>query len=102
MATIVGPVQNIAPGLPGGASAAYNVTAVGVIKGAPGVLVRVSCITAGSITLNDLATTSGAGLANQIWGGSLTAGQVLELNWPCAAGIVVSAITTAVVAIAFA
>jgi hypothetical protein len=100
-ATVVGPVQGIAPGLPGGLSAAYNVTAPGVIKSAPGVLVRVSCITAGSVTLNDSATTGGAAITNEIWAGSLTAGQVLEFDWPCAAGIVVSAVTTAVVAIAF-
>lgn len=100
-ATIVGPVQGIAPGLPGGLSAAYNVTAPGVIKAAPGVLARVSCITAGSLTLNDTAMTGGAAVTNEIWSGSLTAGQVLELDWPCAAGIVASAVTSALVAIAF-
>lgn len=100
-ANIVGPVQGIAPGLPGGVSAAYDVAAAGVIKNAPGVLVRISCITAGSITLNDSATTGGAALTNEIFSGSLTAGQVVELDWPCAAGITVSAVTSAVVALAF-
>jgi hypothetical protein len=52
-ANIVGPVQGISPGLPGGISAALNVTAAGVIKAAPGVLVQAVCVIAGTITLND-------------------------------------------------
>ena len=87
--------------LPGGVSAAYDVTAPAVIKAYPGIVVTVSCITAGSLTLNDSATTGGAALTNEIWSGALTAGQVLVLDWPCATGIVVSAVTTAVVSIAF-
>lgn len=99
-ATIAGPVQ-AAPGLPGGVSAAYGVNAIGVIKAASGVLYRISCGTAGSLTLNDAASTAGSNATNQIWSGSLTAGQVLELDWPCAAGITVSAVTSAVVSLAF-
>lgn len=37
----------------GGASAAYNVTATGVIKSAAGIAVRINCIVTGNITLND-------------------------------------------------
>lgn len=100
-ATIVGPAQGISTGLAGGLSAAYNVTATGVIKGAPGVLARISCATAGSITVNDATSTGSSAITNQIWSGSLTAGQVVELDWPCVAGITVSALTSAVVALAF-
>ena len=98
--TLVGPVH-VSAGLPGGASAARQVNAATVIKGAPGILVRIVVITAGSITVNDAATTGAASAANQIFSGSVSAGQVIELDWPCGTGIVVSAVTTAVVAIAY-
>lgn len=100
-ATIVGPINGITPGLPGGVSAAYQVNATGVLKNAPGVLAKVVCITAGSVTLNDSATTGGAAATNEIWSGSLTAGQILPLDWPCAAGICVSALTSAVLSVSF-
>jgi hypothetical protein len=180
MAFITGPVV-VAPGLPGGVSAALDVTAAGVIKAEPGICCLV-CVTApgttsGAITINDsnalvtaqtitgitqaanaVVTLSTGGAANpfavgnsiafasvggmtQINGvaglvtaiggvttawtvtttinssaftawssggtaasfsvanqiasipfGSLTAGQVIALNWPCAAGILVSAV----------
>lgn len=97
--TVVGPVS-AAPGLPGGISAALNVTAAAVIKGVSGVLVRILVNapgTAGNLTVNDVATTGGAAAANQILTiafGSLTVGQVIALEWPCGTGIVVSAVTT--------
>lgn len=51
--TIVGPIQNASPGLPGGVSAAYNVSAATNIKAAPGIAQQLACITAGSLTLSD-------------------------------------------------
>lgn len=100
MATPVGPIT-VPPGLPGGISAALDVTAPTVIKSAPGVLASVVCVVAGSATINDTATTAAATTANQIWSGSMVAGQVLVLNWPCGTGITVSAVTTAQLSIAF-
>ncbi len=98
--TTAGPVS-APPGLPGGVFGAYDVAAPAVVKASPGIVFRVSCATAGSLTLNDAATTGAAAITNQIWSGSLSAGQVLDLQWPCAAGIVVSAVTTAVVSVSY-
>jgi len=94
-ATIVGPVENISLGLPGGISAAINLTSAQVIKAIPGVCVKVVCVAAGTLALNDCATTGAAAATNNFFplALSMTAGQVLELNWPCSAGIVASVVT---------
>lgn len=91
-ATIVSPV-NVASGLPGGISSAINITAAQVIKAKPGLCVRLTCIVAGSVTLNDCATTGAAAATNEFFTGALTAGATVELNWPCGTGIVASAVT---------
>ena len=74
-------------------------TAAAVIKASPGVLHKIVVIapgtTSGALTINDLAATSGGAAANQIISiayGSLTAGQVITLDWPCATGIAVTAV----------
>jgi hypothetical protein len=92
-ATIVGPIQNASSGLAGGTSAAFNITAPQVIKDDLGILVQIICIGAGSITVNDLATLTGAAATNEIWTGAMTAGQIVVLVWPCSTGIVASAVT---------
>lgn len=98
---IVGPVANISPGLAGGVYAAFDVSAPTAIKASPGYCARICVQADGDITVNDSATTSGASASNQIYSGSVTAGQVVPLLWPCSAGIVVSAVTSATVAISF-
>ena len=106
-ATIVGPVTAgganlaISSGLPGGVSAAINLTSAQVIKGAPGICVRISCLTAGTLTLNDCTTTGAAAATNAFFSKALAAGEVIELDWPCSLGIVASVVTTFVGAIAF-
>jgi hypothetical protein len=100
MATFVGPVA-ASPGLPGGTHAALNVTAATVIKAAAGILNKITCSVAGSITISDTTTTGGGTATNLVWSGSLTAGQVLVLDWPCGTGITVTALTTAVVAVSY-
>lgn len=100
-ATIIGPVTVISLGLPGGVSAAINLTAPQVIKAAAGVCAKVSCIATGNLTLNDVATTGGAAATNEFFTATgLTAGEVIELDWPCATGIVAS-VATGTFAISF-
>lgn len=93
IATIVGPIQNASSGLAGGTSAAFNLTAPQVIKPEPGILVQVVCIAAGSITLNDVATVGAAAATNEIWSGTMTAGQIVVLVWPCSTAITASAVS---------
>lgn len=101
-ATIQTSVPGVAPGLPGGVSSAINITAAQVIKAKPGVLATLVCVVAGSITLNDSATTGGAGATNEFYtNASMTAGQVVPLNWPCFAGITASVVTTGTFSISF-
>jgi hypothetical protein len=79
-------------------SAMLNVLNAQVVKAAPGILVRVVVVAAGSggsLTLNDSATLAGAATGNEILTiayGSLSAGQMLQFDWPCAAGICISAV----------
>ena len=97
--TEVGPIS-VSPGLPGGISAVLGVTAPAVVKNGPGILARVLVVapgTSGNLTLNDAASTGGASASNEILTipfGSLAAGQTIPLEWPCAAGIVVSSVPT--------
>lgn len=90
----------MSPGLPGGINEALDVTAPAVIKATPGILVRVQVLVAGSagnLTINDCATLGAAAVANEIASipfGSLSLIQPLVLEWPCATGIVLSAIPT--------
>lgn len=182
-ATIIGPAQGASPGLPGGGSAAYNLTAAQAVKQQPGVVFQISCLTGGSLIVNDASglvtaqtitaitkataavvtiSTGGAtnpfavgntvafasvggmtqiipivgtvtaiggvttawtittninssaftawssggtiasfAITNEIWAGTMTAGQVVTLAWPCTYGITVSSVTTAVVSISF-
>jgi hypothetical protein len=85
---------------PGGNATALNVTAAAVIKATPGTLFRVAVSapgSAGALTLNDNTALTGNAAANAIVSipyGSLAAGQIITLDWPCAAGIVVSAVPT--------
>jgi len=104
---MTGPL-NQPPGLPGGLYTILDVTAAAVIKAAPGIL---ACVliqlvgSAGSLVLNDCATTGGATVANQVLNlaySKLSPAQTITLAWPCQAGIVVSALPTgAQVSIAF-
>jgi hypothetical protein len=99
-ATIVGPIAT-SLGLTGGVSRAINITSAQVIKAAPGILATVLCVapgSAGSVILNDTTTVGGAAVTNEIFAklfSALAAGQVIQLKWPCAAGIVVSSVPTA-------
>ena len=88
----------VSQGLPGGNSAVLNILNPQVIKAAPGILVRILVVTPGSsgnLTLNDCANVGDASAANEIdtvAAASLTIGQTIVLNWPCATGITLSAV----------
>jgi hypothetical protein len=92
----------------GGVSSALNQSAAGVIKASPGRLCKITIITAGtagsSWQFNDCTTTTAAAAANVIFEAPDTAaiGSVFTLDWPCAAGIVLSVVpTTGVCAVSF-
>jgi len=73
-----------------GKTGQYNITSATAIKATAGRLVRISVIVAGSAagTANDCATTGAAAVGNQIAAIPNTVG-VINLDWPCATGIVV-------------
>lgn len=81
------------------ASTALNITAAAVVKATKGTLRKVIVIapgtTSGDFTLNDSATVGGASAANTVWTrafGDVKAGDIFDLDVPCANGIVVSAV----------
>jgi hypothetical protein len=85
----------------GGTTATYNLTTATVIKATPGRMARITIVnagtTGGSFTLNDCATTGAAAASNEIWsvafnGSGVVAGASFLLDWPCATGIVLSAV----------
>lgn len=85
----------------GGTLSSLNTTAAKVVKATPGRLCKVVVTTpgsAGNLTFNDNNATGGTNVAaNQILSlafGSLTAGQVISLDFPCSTGIVLSSIPT--------
>jgi len=93
----------------GGSKSSINITAAAVVKAAPGCLYRIviqAAGTSGTLTISDLATTSGAAAANQII--SLTSAQlttlignnggVVTLEWPCQTGIAVTTCSGGIVA----
>ena len=85
---------------PGGNKSSLDITAATVVKATNGILFTITTSTAGSagdLVLNDVATVAGAAAANQVISipfGTLTAGSVVTLKWPCATGITISAVPT--------
>jgi hypothetical protein len=76
-----------------------NITSPQVLKSAPGSVIGISVITAGSTAggVYDTPTLGGASAATQIWPIPMTAGYY-ELQWPCQQGIVIVPGTGQVVA----
>lgn len=78
-----------------------QIGAAAVIKATPGRLCRLVVIapgtTSGAFTFNDCATTGAAATGNQIFTMAYNAtanviGLVITLEWPCAVGLVCSAV----------
>ena len=85
----------------GGLSSSLNNTAAAVIKATPGRIAKLIIIapgtTSGAFTLNDCATTGAAAASNEIFtmaynATANVAGAVIDLDFPCAVGIVLSAV----------
>jgi len=91
----------------GSASALALSAGVNLVKATPGRVARISVITAGTagnLAVNDSATTGGVAAGNIIWSlafGSVTVGQIIELEWPCAKGIVVTVPTGGAVSVSY-
>lgn len=86
-----------------GKTSRLNITAATVVKAAAGRVARVSVLVVGSTvgTVNDLATTSGAAVANQVAVIPMAVG-TYEINMPCAVGILVTPGTGQTLAVSFA
>ncbi len=86
---------------PGGNKSSLNITAAVVVKATNGITFSITTSTAGTagdLVLNDNNALGASNTAaNQIISipfGSLAAGSVVTLKWPCSTGITVSAVPT--------
>jgi len=83
-----------------------NVTAATVIKAAAGRIckITVNTVTSTSLVVSDAASTGAVAAANlvlSVAAAQLTAGQIINLDFPCATGIVVNPGTGGVVSVSF-
>ncbi|MGB6287742.1 MAG: hypothetical protein WBG18_25550 [Xanthobacteraceae bacterium] len=92
----------------GGIRSALNLTGPAVIKATPGRLNKLIIInggTSGAFVVNDCATTDTATAANTIFvlPFGVTPGIVIDLDWPCLIGIVLSAVPdgTPIIAVSY-
>ncbi len=85
-----------------GSASFLNLTAAKLVKDAPGRLVRISVIVAGSAvgSANDVAVVANAAAANQVFVIPNTVGSYV-LDWPCLAGIVVTPGTGQTIAVSY-
>lgn len=82
-----------------------NQTGTFLVKGSAGRICKISAVsgTAAALTVNDVATTGGVATANIVatfTSAQMAAGSIINLDFPCLAGIVVQAGTN-VVAVSF-
>lgn len=90
----------------GGQKSKLNITAVTVIKAAPGRLCKITVIAAitGNLSVNDCATAGAVAASNMVATiptAVCPAGTVISLDWPCAAGIVVTPGSAGTVSVSF-
>lgn len=84
-----------------GQSSTLNITAATVVKATPGRLVRINVTVAGAAgTANDCATTGAAAAANVICAIPAVVG-VINIEWPCATGIVITPGAAQVVSVSY-
>jgi hypothetical protein len=86
---------------------AKNITAATVVKATPGRICKVivnTVPTSSAVSVSDVATTGGAAASNLVISvatAQLTAGQVINLDFPCTTGIVVNPGASGVVSVSF-
>ena len=70
----------------------YNITAATVVKAAPGQLLDISVVVAGSAagSVNDCATTGAAAASNKVMSVPNTVEGPLGTNWTCVTGICIT------------
>ena len=87
--------QNFPTLHPGGSQSSLAITEPTVVKNTPGVLNCFNPAAASTtVTINDASSVANANAGNVIFEGSIS--QLSKCDWPCASGIVVSAVTGAV------
>jgi hypothetical protein len=89
-----------------GSANKLNVTAATVIKATAGRIckITVNTVTSTSLVVSDVATTGAVAAANlvlSVAAAQLTAGQIINLDFPCTTGIVVNPGTGGVVSVSF-
>jgi hypothetical protein len=94
---IIEPSDDLIAITTGGVRSALNLTMASVIKVAPGRLAKILVVDGGAhggFVLNDCASLDTAGAENMIivLPSGARAGTVIDLDWPCAIGIVLSAV----------
>jgi hypothetical protein len=96
--TLVGPLDIDGAS---GTSAAYDIATTGVVVNkTETILHKIVCQVAGSIGLND--AISGPVITNQILPvTAFAAGEVLDLDWPCATGVYATVSGSGVFAISY-
>jgi len=73
-----------------GEQSRLNIDAAALVKAGPGRLVRIAVLVAGAAgAAHDVAATGDAADGNRIAVIPATLGLVLDLDWPCGAGIVI-------------
>lgn len=79
-----------------------NITAATVVKAAPGRIGRVSVLVVGTTvgTVNDLATTAGAAVTNEVGVIPMAVG-TYDIDMPCAVGILVTPGTGQTLAVSY-
>jgi hypothetical protein len=99
-----GPIPvNAVNTIPSGAKNKANISVATVVKAAPGSIIAVSVVTAGSTvgTINDCATTAAAASTNQVGVAPNAVGVTPFYSFPCTTGIVVVPGTGQVLAVGY-
>jgi len=89
-----------------GSANKLNITAATVVKATAGRIckITVNTVTSASLVVSDVATTGAVAAGNlvlSVAAAQLTAGQIINLDFPCTTGIVVNPGTGGVVSVSF-